>query len=501
MKSVRKITVSRDRRRLVLLPRISFLSQNDIEAIHSSSLEILEGTGVLVKNPQAVELLERAGCRVEAQVVHIPPSLVDECLKKAPSSIGLHKRDGCSKLKVGGDNVIYNPGSSVIYFLDRDTGEMRRVLTRDLVQLVKLVDALEYVHAQSTAIVPADVSDAISDLYRLYIILKNSSKPIVTGAFTKAGLIDMKRMLEAVVGPEELANAPRAIFDVCPSSPLMWSDVTCQNLMDCAKYDIPAEIISAPQMGATSPVSIAGTLVQINAEFLSGFVISQTMVSGAPVVYGGSPVAFDMRHLTAPDGAVETMIATCAAAEIGKYYGLPTHAYLGLTDSKVVDAQTGFESGLGLILAALARVNIVSGPGMLATENCQSLEKLVIDNEICGMAYRLVDGVSQGGSALATEIIAKVGPGGHFLAEKHTRENLLGEQFMPSDVFSRLTPDSWRKTGSKNTVDRAKEMVDKLLTDHVPKPLPQEAEKRLDNVFKEILARHGLPQPPSASKS
>ena len=495
------MTVSHARRRLVLMPRISFLSRNDIEDIHAASLEVLEGTGVLVKNPNAVELLERAGCRVEAQVVHIPPSLVEDCLKKAPSSIGLHMRDGGSKLKVGGDNVIYNPGSAVIYFLDRDTGEMRRVLTRDLVQLVKLVDALEYVHAQSTAIVPADVPDAISDLYRLYIILKNSSKPIVTGAFTKAGLIDMKRMLEAVVGgPEELANAPRAIFDVCPSSPLMWSDVTCQNLIDCAMYGIPAEIISAPQMGATSPVSIAGTLVQINAEFLSGFVISQTVMPGAPVVYGGSPVAFDMRHLTAPDGAVETMIATCAAAEIGKYYGLPTHAYLGLSDSKVVDAQTGFESGLGLFLAALARVNIVSGPGMLATENCQSLEKLVIDNEICGMAYRLVDGVSLGGSALATEIIAKVGPGGHFLAEKHTRENLMREQFMPSDVFSRLTPDSWRKSGSKNTVDRAKEIVDKLLTDHVPKPLPLDAEERLDHVFKEILARHGLPQPPVASK-
>ena len=490
------MAVSHARRRLVLIPRISFLSRNEIEDIHASSLEILEGTGVLVKNPHAVELLKRAGCRVEDQVVHIPPSLVEECLKKAPSSIGLHMRDGGSNLKVGGDNVIYNPGSSVIYFIDRDTGEMRRVLTKDLVQLVKVVDALEYVHAQSTAIVPADVSDAISDLYRLYIILKNSSKPIVTGAFTKQGLIDMKRMLEAVVGgPEELSNAPRAIFDVCPSSPLMWSDVTCQNLIDCAKYGIPAEIISAPQMGATSPVSIAGTLVQINAEFLSGFVISQTVVPGAPVVYGGSHVAFDMRHCTAPDGAVETMIATCAAAEIGKYYGLPTHAYLGLTDSKVVDAQTGFESGLGLFLAALARINIVSGPGMLATENCQSLEKLVIDNEICGMAYRLVDGFSLGGSALATEIIAKVGPGGHFLAEKHTRENLMKEQFMPSDVFSRLTPDAWRKSGSKNTVDRAKEIVDKLLTDHVPKPLPHDAEERLDQVFKEILARHGLPKP------
>jgi len=483
------------------MPRISFLSRNDIEAIHASSLEVLEGTGVLVKDPNAVELLEGAGCRVEAQVVHMPPSLVEECLKKAPSSIGLHMRDGDGNLEVGGDNVIYNPGSSVIYIIDRDTGEMRRALTRDLVQLVRLVDALEYVHAQSTAIVPADVSEAISDLYRLYIILKNSSKPIVTGAFTKEGLIDMKRMLEAVVGgPEELAKAPRAIFDVCPSSPLMWSDVTCQNLIDCAKSGIPAEIISAPQMGATSPVSIAGTLIQSNAEFLSGVVISQTMVSGAPIIYGGSPVAFDMRYLTAPDGAVESMIAACTTAEIGKYYGVPTHAYLGLSDSKVVDAQTGFESGLGIFLAALARVNIVSGPGMLATENCQSLEKLVIDNEICGMAYRLVNGFSLEGLALATDIIAKVGPGGHFLAEKHTRENLMREQFMPSDVFCRLTPDSWRKSGSKNTVDRAKETVDKLLTDHVPKPLPLDVEERLDRVFKEILARHGLPQPPAASR-
>jgi trimethylamine--corrinoid protein Co-methyltransferase len=484
------------------MPRISFLSRNDIEAIHAASLELLEGTGVLVKNPNSVELLEGAGCRVEAQVVHMPPSLVEECLKNVPSLIGLHLRDGDGSLKVGGDNVIYNPGSSVIYIIDRDTGEMRRALTRDLIQLVRLVDALEYVHAQSTAIVPADVSEAISDLYRLYIILKNSPKPIVTGAFTKEGLIDMKRMLEAVVGgPEELANAPRAIFDVCPSSPLMWSDITCQNLIDCAKSGIPAEIISAPQMGATSPVSIAGTLVQSNAEFLSGVVLSQMVVSGAPIIYGGSPVAFDMRYCTARDGAVESVIAACAVAEIGKYYGVPTHAYLGLSDSKVVDAQSGFESGLGIFLAALARVNIVSGPGMLACENCQSLEKLVIDNEICGMAYRLVDGVSLEGSAMATDIIAKVGPGGHFLAEKHTRENLMKEQFIQSDVVCRLTPDSWRKSGSMNIVDRAEETVDKLLKDHVPMPLPLDAEKRLDQVFKEILARHGLPQPPAASRA
>ncbi|TEU08608.1 hypothetical protein E3J20_08205 [Candidatus Bathyarchaeota archaeon] len=480
---------------------LSLLGRGKVDSIHNASIEILEKVGVMVKNQAALELLKVAGCVVEDNNVLMPQGLVEESLKTVPSSFELHSREGDTQHIIGGDNVIYNPGSAVIYFIDRDTGEMRRALTRDLVQLVRLVDALEYVHAQSTAIVPADVSDTISDLYRLYIILKNSPKPIVTGAFTKEGLIDMKRMLEAVVGgPEELANAPRAIFDACPSSPLMWSDITCQNLIDCAKYGIPAEIIPAPQMGATSPVSIAGTLVQSNAEFLSGVVISQTVESGAPIIYGGSPVAFDMRYCTTRGGAVESVIAACAAAEIGKYYGVPTHAYLGLSDSKVVDAQSGFESGLGIFLAALTRVNIVSGPGMLACENCQSLEKLVIDNEICGMAYRLVDGVSLEGLALATDIIAKVGPGGHFLAEKHTRENLMREQFMPSDVVCRLTPNSWRKSGSKNSVDRAKETVDKLLTDHVPKPLPLDAEERLDQVFKEILARHGLPQPPAASK-
>ena len=475
------------------MTRLRFLTEDEIEVIHEVSLEVLRDTGVLVKNQEALELLGGAGCEIDLQVARMPSDLVEESLEKAPSSIDLHMRDGDGSIEVGGDNVVYNPGSAAIYFIDRKNGEMRRATSQDLLQLVRLVDALEYVKAQSTAVVPSDVPEGISDLYRLYVILKNSTKPTITGAFTKEGLIDMKRMLEAVAGgEEELARAPRAIFDCCPSSPLMWSDVTCQNLIDCARFGIPAEIVPAPQMGATSPVTIAGTLVQSNAEFLSGAVISQIAKPGAPIIYGGSPAAFDMRHCTARLGAVEAVMAACTAAEIGKHYGVPTHGYLGLSDSKVVDVQSGFESALGITLAAIAGVNIVSGPGMLACENCQSLEKLVIDNEICGEVLRLVGGVSLEADSLATEVIRKVGPGGHFLAERHTRENLMREHFMPSDIVCRLTPISWRKEGSKDTVDRAREMVDKLLKEHMPKPLPEESEERLDNVLKEILTRHGI---------
>jgi len=370
---------------------------------------------------------------------------------------------------------------------------MRRANANDFRELVRLTDGLEYIHAQSTAMVPSDVPENISDLYRLYLILKNSSKPIITGAFTIEGLTYMKNLLEAVVGgPEELREKPRAIFDCCPSSPLMWSDVTCQNLLDCAEYGIPAEIIPAPQMGATSPVSLSGTLVEANAEFLSGVVISQLACPGTPIVYGGSPSVFDMRYLTARLGAVESVMTACASALMGKHYGVPTHGYLGLSDSKTSDGQGSFESGMGILLAALSGVNIVSGPGMQASENCQSLEKLVLDNEYCGAAYRLLKGIRVDDIALATDVITKVGPGGHFLGEKHTRENLSGEHHMPSKVLDRLSPDAWVKNGSKSSSVRARERAQNILQNHKPVPLTTERGNALEDEMKRILKEYSL---------
>ncbi|UCD45312.1 MAG: trimethylamine methyltransferase family protein [Candidatus Bathyarchaeota archaeon] len=469
------------------------LSREDVDAIHGASLDVLEKVGVMVKNEPAIELLREVGCSIDGDVVRIPPSLVADSIKKAPEKFQLHSTDGGPQYTVGGSNVIYNPGSAAIFFIDRETHEMRRANAADFVDLVRLTDALEHIHAQSTAMVPADAPEIISDLYRLYVILMNSGKPIVTGAFTKEGLLDMKAMLEAVVGgSEELRKGPAAIFDCCPSSPLMWSDVTCQNLIDCAEHGIPAEIIPAPQMGATSPVSIAGTVVEANAEFLSGAVISQLVEPGAPIIYGGSPSAFDMRHCTARLGAIEAVMTACASAEMGKHYGVPTQGYLGLSDSKAVDGQSSFESGMGIMLAALTGVNIVSGPGMQASENCQSLGKLVIDNEYCGAAYRMIEGINVDSVSLAAEVITKVGPGGHFLAEKHTRENLRKERFIPSDVLDRLSPDAWVKAGSLDTTYRARERAEKILRDHEPYSLPSDAAEGLQRTLEGILERHGI---------
>jgi len=186
----------------------------------------------------------------------------------------------------------------------------------------------------------------------------------------------------------------------------------------------------------------------------------------------------------------------CAYAQMGKFYGLPTHAYLGLSDSKVPDAQAGLEATTGILLGTMAGVNVISGPGMLVMESCQSFEKLVIDNEICGMALRLARGIEVDADTIALEVMRKICPGGHYLAEKHTRTWLRKEVFMPSPVIDRLSLDAWRRAGSKDIVARARERVDQILAEHQPEPLPPDVEKELQEHLKAVMAKHGVEKVP-----
>ncbi len=467
------------------------LSQDDLDSIQNAALELLEKTGVAIKNEYALKLLRDSGCTVENNQVKIPSSIVLESIRKAPSSFELHTRDGAHPISIGSDNVFFNPGSSAVYFKDRVTRVIRKGTMNDCIELVQLVENLEHVKAQSSALVPSDVSEHLSGLYRLYIILKHSNKPIVTGAFRKDDVGLMKLLLESVVGgPEELVRKPRTIFDCCPTSPLAWDDVSTQHLIDCSTSGIPAAIVPAPLLGATSPITIHGTLIQSSVEILSGVVISQLVNPGTPVIFGGATGSFDMRYATPRFSAMESILAACASSEIGKHFDLPTHAYLGASDAKTEDSQSGFESGIGLVLGALSGINVISGPGMLAQLNCQSLEKLVIDNELCGSANRLSKGIDFESIEVITDLISKVGSSGHYLKQKHTSKKLRSEHFMPSEVMCRLSPDSWIESGSKNTLDRAHERVNQILDNHTPDFPEQidELEKTFDEIKKEYTS-------------
>jgi trimethylamine--corrinoid protein Co-methyltransferase len=352
---------------------------------------------------------------------------------------------------------------------------------------------LPQLDAQSTAMVPGDVVEQAGDFYRLYLALNFMHKPIVTGAFRKDTWHVMHEMLALVAGGEQaLAEKPIAVFDVCPSPPLKWSDLTCQNLIDCARHAIPSEMVSMPLAGATAPVTLAGAIVQHTAECLSGVVICQLAQQGAPIVWGGSPSIFDMRTGTTPMGAVGTWMIDCGYVEVGKALGLPTHAYLGMTDSKIVDAQAGFESAGGTMLAALAGVNMVSGAGMMDFESCQSFEKLVIDAELIGMAKRLLGGIEGRDNPLALDIMRRVGHGADFLREPHTRARFREEFYIPSPVVDRGSMDAWLANGAGSTWDRAAARADELLEAYQPNAVPVEIKRELREIATRAVKSFGM---------
>jgi trimethylamine--corrinoid protein Co-methyltransferase len=463
-------------------PQFRVLSQDLLDQIIMEGFGLLEDPGVRVHNQQALELLSDAGAEVdfESQVATIPPEIVQRALETAPSEFTLHDLDGEAVVRYGGDNVQFDPGSAAITVLDSQTEQQRAPVTADFVAFVKLVETLPQLDAQSTAMICADVPEEIGDLYRLYLALNYMHKPIVTGAFRKDTWWTMKEMLVAVAGGQEaLASRPIAIFDVCPSPPLLWSDLTCQNMIDCAQHGIPSQLVSMPLAGATAPVTIAGAVVQHTAECMSGVAICQLASEGAPIVWGGSPAAFDMREGTTPMGAIGTWMIDCAYTEVGKALNLPTHAYLGMSDAKVVDAQCGLESAGGTLMAALAGVNMVSGAGMMDFESCQSYEKLVIDAEIIGMAKRLIAGVQARDDPIALTLMRELGHRADYLGQLHTLKWFSDEQYIPSSVIDRSSLEGWTKRGSKTTWERARERVHQLLARYEPSPMAEDLRDEL----------------------
>ncbi|MEM1546275.1 MAG: trimethylamine methyltransferase family protein [Candidatus Methanomethylicia archaeon] len=473
------------------LPRIHFLSSESIRVIHEASISLLEKIGVLVQSKDVLKLLRDAGCEVNARGrVKIPEHLVNECIKSAPSSVRIYSRDGKHDLNVEGDNVYFNPGSAAISILDFETESIRPPTVRDLLNLVIVTDYLNNIHAQSTALVPSDVPEEVKDRVRLYIALKYSTKPVITGAFTIDGLHDMKKMLDIVAGYDS-SRKPMAVFDVCPSPPLKWSELTVTNLVDCARYRIPAELVSMPQIGATGPATLAGCLIQHTAENLSGIVIHQLTSRGAPIIYGGSPALLDMRSGMSCMATPEVMLLISGYVEIGKYYGLPTHGYLGLSDTKTVDYQAGLESSMGILIGALKGVNIVSGAGMMDFESCQSLEKLVLDNEICGYALRIVKGINVTEETLAINVFNEAIEKGGFISLKHTMKWFKSEQYFPAKLIDRDSRRKWMDKGSKNAWRRAKEEVERILKEHKPQSLSNDIERELNEFTKSVMKRYG----------
>ncbi|MHA2357842.1 MAG: trimethylamine methyltransferase family protein [Candidatus Heimdallarchaeaceae archaeon] len=469
-------------------PVIKILEEEIKEKVVNEAMEILEEIGFFVENEEAMEILKREGVEIdeENKKAKIPNDLVKRSLKTVPSSITLYNREGVEVVKLEGDNVCFDPGSAALKVLDPETSEIRSAVTKDFINFTKVVEQLEHIYAQSTSIICSDVPQEISDRYRLFIALIYSSKPVITGTFVKESFEIMKDFLIAIRGSEkELRNKPLAIFDACPSPPLKWSDLTCQSIIDAAKYGIPSEFVSMPLTGANAPVTILGSIVQHAAETLAGLVITQLVSPGAPVIWGGSPAAFDMRKGTTPMGSIDTMILDLGYVEVGKYLNIPTHAYLGMSDTKILDAQAGFESGMGALLAGIKGINMISGAGMIDFETTQSIQKVIIDNEICGMIYKFNKGIIQRDDPIAKNLLKEFDEKTtNLLSHDHTLKWFREEQYIPSTVIDRATTEEWKSKGSKSIGQRAKEKADQFISKYPGVSLDTDIMDELINIMR-----------------
>ncbi len=472
----------------IIRPKIKILDEEHKQKILDEAKMILDTQGVFIENHEAIDLFNQHDINHEGSRYFIPPDLINKCLETVPSEITLYDREGNEHISLKEDNVNFDPGSAAIFILDEETGDIREGMSKDFIRFSKVVEQLQYIDAQSTALIYQDVPKETQDWHRLYLALSNCYKPVVTGTFRKESFSIMREMLLACrLSEDDLARKPLAIFDACPSPPLKWSDLTTQSLIDAAKSMIPSEFVSMPLAGASAPITLIGSITQHCAECLAGVVIVQLAKQGAPLIWGGSPAVFDMKQGTTPMGAIETMMINLGDVEIGKYLNLPTHAYMSLSDSKIPDCQAGFEAGMGALLAGLAGINMVSGPGMLDFESTQSIEKLVIDNEIVGMVKRLIQGIEDHGSPFASDILKDYEDSEELLSHPSTLKYFRKELFIPSPIIDRMTRDSWKQMGSKSTRKRAREEAANLLKKRSLKPINQILLKELDNIAKRGL--------------
>jgi trimethylamine--corrinoid protein Co-methyltransferase len=463
------------------------LTGEQVNRIHSASLEVLEKTGIVVEHQAGLRLLEAAGAAVDhtSRRARLSEELVEECLATVPATITLAARNPEKDLTIqhGLLPAIRNGGGSD-YGLDLDTGEFRPLTVEDLKALFRLIDGLE--NTDFVAPVYAhDLPAAGRDIRVLELMLANTDKHVHMRAYSKHSLEFILQMATVVAGSKEaLRQRPILSLLESPISPLKFVDITVDALFLCGEYGIPLELCCMPIAGGTGPITLAGNMMLANAEYLACVVISQLAHPGAPLEYAPRCMIMDMKTGVGLTGTMEGAMMAVAAAQIARdKYKVPISLHGPWTDSMLPDGQSGLERAHFALMAGLAGANVLVGAGMLEQGKAFSAVQLAIDDEIHGMVRLALRGLSTEGDILGVEAIDRVGPGGNFLVDEHTLQHLRSERFF-SSLMVRQAREVWEAMGAKDLRERAKERVKQLLADHQPRPLDEAVVRELASLVR-----------------
>ncbi|MEL7567089.1 MAG: trimethylamine methyltransferase family protein [Dehalobacterium sp.] len=465
---------------------LHFLSDDEIEIIHLGSLEVLEKSGVFVEHDQALNIFESSGAMVDRnkKIVKIPGYLVEECIRTCSPKVLIAGRDPKDDVYFESNRVHFCPFGIGVAVNDPFTGEYRKAVKEDVANAAKLCDALEEIDMLELVVTPSDVNPKTANLHIYEALITNSTKPCLTDPEPCLSPY-IFRMAEVIAGGKEnLKNRPPMCGIVCPQSPLMLHHNLCEGIIQYARRELPMVMEPMTMAGATSPVTLAGTLVAHNAEVLACLTLAQLTQKGTPVIYGCTSTIFDMKTVTSSVGCPEISMIAASIVKLAQHYKIPTWVAGGLTDSKLNDMQAGHEKTLTALLPALAGANMIYGFGMLDIGLTFDFSSLTADNEFIKMIRRILEGIPVNDKSLAVDVIKEVGAMGNYLQHDHTLEGFKTEQSR-AKLLDRRNREQWKNSGATDLTTRIEEETRQILTTHQPEPLPESTAQELRKIIEE----------------
>jgi trimethylamine--corrinoid protein Co-methyltransferase len=472
---------------------LKVLSDRDVEAIHSSSLRILEEVGTVFHNAEALQTLSRAGCRVAGSNAKFPQKLIERAIKRVPSSMVFKARDPAKGLHLGSGMVHLMSAFGASFVREPGTNVVRPARLKDLEDFTRVFDYLEGIDCCLKAVIPQDVPPNQADIYAAYTLFANTDKNIHISqdcptdiAFITRKIIELGEAAALELGR---GNSPIFSLGCCPDTPLQYGDAALTRMKIAIEAGIPFLIVSGAIAGVSAPVTIAGLLATQHAELLAGLGYAQLLKPGCEVAFGSFASSSDMKTGKMRLGSIEQSLIGVATQQLcdhcGICYGYGTGA---LTDSELLDIQAGYDKGISLALQMLGGVDMIHDvSGLLASAMVMSLEDVIIDHEYARMIARGMKGIEVSPETLALDLIRQRGPGASFLAEEHTL-NHFQEEFFLSDIFVQKNPAAGTIDEAHGMRELALKKARSILASHRPTPPTPEAAKRMKAILEALPA-------------
>jgi trimethylamine--corrinoid protein Co-methyltransferase len=461
-----------------------FLSAEDIETIHKTSMQVMENVGVKFPHDEAIALFDEHGFKTDGQKVYFTEQQVMDALASVPRPFTIHAPNPDKSVVVGDGSPVFAPGYGAPFLVDYEEGKREPTLD-DYEDLVRLVDALPNQDMSGHLLVePSDVSSEAAHLLMLKAHMLHSDKPFMGSTEGGVGARHTMEMAEILFG-EKIAERPVMVGLINSLSPLGYSDESLSALLVYARHRQPVVIAALAMAGSTGPITLAGLLAMQTAELLAGVVLTQLVNPGTPAICGSTSTNIDMRTGALAVGSPECSLMISAHAQLARYYNLPSRSGGSLADASFPDAQAGFESMFALLTTVNSGVDFVlHAGGILSSYLAFSSEKLVLDDELCGMMRRYEQGIEVAPETLAYDVIANVGSDGNYLMEMHTVKRCRTEFWTPA-VVDRTGLEAWMDTGRERAVDRAHVRWRKLVAEHEDPPLDETTVRQLEAYVEE----------------